>query len=143
MIRLKKCWWVFLLLLLCVPQLSFAAEKEPMYQITESELTKLEQNLTELSNLNVSQSKTLEMQKIQLKTSEEKLQTAEKKSVQLTNQLKNLDCKMTEQEKLLQTANQSFEEFVKEERDKENKLKRERNIGYWLAGILAVVCIAK
>lgn len=139
----KEYWWVFLLLMLFVPQLSFAAEKEPMYQLTEEELTRLEANLTELSKLSMSQSKTLEKQKLQLKTSEEKLLTAEKKSMELTNQLKNLENKMTEQEKLLQNANQSFEEFVKEERAKENKLKHERNIGYWLAGILAVVCIAK
>ena len=69
---LKRYWWLLLLVLLSVPQVSFASEAaEPMYVVTESELTRLEQNLTELFEISSSQSATLIQQQIQLKESEE------------------------------------------------------------------------
>lgn len=137
----KSFWFVLLLLLLCVPQLSFAAERT--YQVTETELTRLEQNLTQLSEMNSSQSMTLEQQKIQLQNSDLQLKQAEEKYSLLSSQMKNLEREMLEQQDSLETARKSFEQFAKEEQLKKDKLKREKNIGYWLAGILAVVCIAR
>ena len=140
----KRYWWLLCLALLSVPQLSFASEAaEPMYVVTESELTRLEQNLTELSEISSSQSVTLEKQKEQLMESDRKLQQAEEKYSLLSSQMKNLEKEMLEQQNSLENARIYFEEFAREEQAKRDKLKREKNIGYWLAGILAVICIAR
>ena len=141
---LKRYWWLLFLSLLSVPQLSFASEAaEPMYVVTESELTRLEQNLTELSEISSSQSVTLEKQKEQLMESDRQLQQAEEKYSLLSSQMKNLEKEMLEQQNSLENARIYFEEFAREEQAKRDKLKREKNIGYWLAGILAVICIAR
>ena len=141
---LKRYWWLLCLALLSVPQLSFASEAaEPMYVVTESELTRLEQNLTELSEISSSQSVTLEKQKEQLMESDRQLQQAEEKYSLLSSQMKNLEKEMLEQQNSLENARIYFEEFAREEQAKRDKLKREKNIGYWLAGILAVICIAR
>ena len=138
---LKRYWWLLLLVLLSVPQVSFASE--PTYHITESELTRLEQNLMELSEINSSQSVTLEKQKEQLMESDRQLQQAEEKYSLLSSQMKNLEKEMLEQQNSLENARIYFEEFAREEQAKRDKLKCEKNIGYWLAGILAVICIAR
>ncbi len=65
---LKRYWWMLLLVLLSVPQVSFASE--PTYHITESELTRLEQNLMELSEISSKQLVNLEKQKEQLMESD-------------------------------------------------------------------------
>lgn len=141
---LKRYWWLLLLVLLSVPQVSFASEAaEPMYVVTESELTRLEQNLMELSEISSKQSVTLEMQKEQLMESDRQLQQAEEKYSLLSSQMKNLEKEMLEQQNSLENARIYFEEFAREEQAKRDKLKREKNIGYWLAGILAVICIAR
>ena len=138
---LKRYWWLLLLVLLSVPQVSFASE--PTYHITESELTRLEQNLMELSEISSSQLVTLEKQKEQLMESDRQLQQAEEKYSLLSSQMKNLEKEMLEQQNSLENARIYFEEFAREEQAKRDKLKREKNIGYWLAGILAVICIAR
>ena len=141
---LKRYWWLLCLALLSVPQLSFASEAaEPMYVVTESELTRLEQNLMELSEINSSQSVTLEKQKEQLMESDRQLQQAEEKYSLLSVQMRSLEQEMLEQQNSLENARIYFEEFAREEQAKRDKLKCEKNIGYWLAGILAVICIAR
>ena len=141
---LKRYWWLLCLALLSVPQLSFASEAaEPMYVVTESELTRLEQNLTELSEISSSQSVTLEKQKEQLMESDRQLQQAEEKYSLLSVQMRSLEQEMLEQQNSLENARIYFEEFAREEQAKRDKLKCEKNIGYWLAGILAVICIAR
>ena len=141
---LKRYWWLLCLALLSVPQLSFASEAaEPMYVVTESELMRLEQNLTELSEISSSQSVTLEKQKEQLMESDRQLQQAEEKYSLLSSQMRSLEQELLEQQDSLENARIYFEEFAKEEQLKRDKLKREKNIGYWLAGILAVICIAR
>ena len=138
---LKRYWWLLLLVLLSVPQLSFASEAT--YQITESELTRLENNLTELSEINDKQSATLIQQQIQLQESEEKLSRAEQESEKLQNQIYSLRKEMIEQENSLETARASLEQFEKEEQAKLNKAKRERTVAWIVAGILLCVCIGK
>ena len=138
---LKRYWWLLLLVLLSVPQLSFASEAT--YQITESELTRLESNLTELSELNDRQYKILIQQQIQLKESEEKLSQAEKESKQLQNQIYNLRKEMIEQESSLETARKSLEQFEQEEQAKLNRAKQEKTAAWIIAGLLLCVCIGK
>ena len=141
---LKRYWWLLCLALLSVPQLSFASEAaEPMYVVTESELTRLEQNLTELSEISSSQSVTLEKQKEQLMESDRQLQQAEEKYSLLSSQMRSLEQELLDQQNSLENARIYFEEFAREEQLKRDKLRCEKNIGYWLAGLLAVICIAR
>ena len=125
---LKRYWWLLLLVLLSVPQLSFASEAT--YQITETELTRLESNLTELSELNDGQYKILIQQQIQLKESEEKLSQAEKESKQLQSQIYSLRKEMIEQESSLENAKASLEQFEKEEQAKLNRAKQEKTAAW-------------
>ena len=138
---LKRYWWLLLLVLLSVPQLSFASEAT--YQITETELTRLESNLTELSELNDRQYKILIQQQIQLKESEEKLNQAEKESKQLQSQIYSLRKEMIEQESSLETARKSLEQFEQEEQAKLNKAKQEKTAAWVIAGLLLCFCIGK
>lgn len=141
---LKRYWWLLLLVLLSVPQVSFASEAaEPMYVVTESELTRLEQNLMELSEISSSQSVTLEKQKEQLMESDRQLQQAEEKCILLSSQMKSLEREMLEQQNSLENARIYFEEFAKEEQLKRDKLKREKTAAWIIAGVLLCACIAK
>ena len=141
---LKRYWWLLCLALLSVPQLSFASEAaEPMYVVTESELTRLEQNLTELSEISSSQSVTLEKQKEQLMESDRQLQQAEEKCILLSSQMRSLEQEMLEQQNSLENARIYFEEFAKEEQLKRDKLKREKTAAWIIAGVLLCACIAK
>ncbi|MBR2141768.1 hypothetical protein [Anaerovibrio sp.] len=60
------------------------------------ELTQLENNLMELSDLNDKQSEMLSQQQIQLQESEEKLSLAEQESEKLQNQIYSLRKEMIE-----------------------------------------------
>lgn len=141
---LKRYWWLLCLALLSVPQLSFASEAaEPMYVVTESELTRLEQNLTELSEISSSQSVTLEKQKEQLMESDRQLQQAEEKYSLLSSQMRSLEQELLEQQDSLENARIYFEEFAKEEQLKRDKLKREKTAAWIIAGLLLCVSIAK
>lgn len=141
---LKRYWWLLCLALLSVPQLSFASEAaEPMYVVTESELTRLEQNLTELSEISSSQSVTLEKQKEQLMESDRQLQQAEEKYSLLSSQMRSLEKELLGQQNSLENARIYFEEFAREEQLKRDKLKREKTAVWIVAGLLLCVSIAK
>ena len=141
---LKRYWWLLLLVLLSVPQVSFASEAaEPMYVVTESELTRLEQNLMELSEISSKQSVTLEMQKEQLMESDRQLQQAEEKYSLLSNQMKSLEQEMLEQQNSLENARIYFEEFAREEQLKRDKLKREKTVAWMVAGVLLCALVTK
>ena len=141
---LKRYWWLLLLVLLSVPQVSFASEAaEPMYVVTESELTRLEQNLTELSEINSSQSVTLEKQKEQLMESDRQLQQAEEKYSLLSSQMRSLEKELLGQQNSLENARIYFEEFAREEQLKRDKLKREKTAAWIIAGLLLCALAAK
>ena len=138
---LKRYWWLLLLVLLSVPQLSFASEAT--YQITESELTQLENNLMELSDLSSRQSEMLNQQQIQLQESEEKLSRAEQESEKLQNQIYSLRKEMIEQENSLEIARKSLLELEQEEQAKLNRAKQEKTAAWIIAGLLLCFCIGK
>ena len=141
---LKRYWWLLLLVLLSVPQVSFASEAaEPTYQITESELTRLEQNLTELSEISNKQSVTLEKQKEQLMESDRQLQQAEEKYSLLSSQMRSLEKELLEQQNSLENARIYFEEFTREEQLKRDKLKHEKTAAWIVAGLLLCALAAK
>lgn len=96
------------------------------YTITEAELTRLETNLTQLEAIN-------NQSQQQSKMLREQLAEARKQLTMLTQQLNELKAASEKQERLLQTANQSLEQYAKEEKAKQRSLKRQRNIAYVIA----------
>ena len=110
--------WLFLPLE-CSLWLSAAStsQAEEMYQISESELTRLETNLDELSKSNTTKQKLLTEQQKQLETAQTELAESKK-----TN---------AETRKLLASANQSLKELEDEAKGKIEVKTRQRNL--WIA----------
>ena len=104
------------------------------YVLTESQYKKLSDNLTELAKINERYKTLLEKSKGQLGTSDKKLAELEKKCEELDSLCLNLRVKTTEQENLLQNANQSLAELEKEYNLKIKRIKKQRNIAYVIAG---------
>jgi hypothetical protein len=108
---------------------------EPMeYVLTEQQYQKLNNNLTELKTINENYKKLLTQSKGQLGTSDKKLAELEKKSDELNGLCLTLKIKVKEQESLLMNANQSLAELEKEYKLKQQRIKKQRNIAYIIAG---------
>ncbi|HCW87338.1 MAG TPA: peptidase M24 [Dialister sp.] len=135
------CFASCLALLLALPVASYASEKT--YQVTETELGELESNLTKLEKVNEEQKKNSETLKTELTASQTKLKKAETESVRLSEQLTGLRKTATEQEALLEKANQSLAEYAKEEKKEKERLKRQRNAAWCVAAVAVGAYIAK
>ena len=104
------------------------------YTITEAELTQLENNLTQLETINNQSQQESKMLR-------EQLAEAKKQLTMLTQQLNELKADSEKQEQLLQTANQSLEQYAKEEKAKQRSLERQRNIAYIIAAGLLYAAV--
>lgn len=135
------CFASCLALLLALPVASYASEKT--YQVTETELGKLEDNLNQLQKVNEEQKKNSETLKTELTESQTKLKKAETESVRLSEQLTGLRKTATEQEASLEKANQSLAEYAKEEKREKQRLKRQRNAAWCVAAVAVGAYIAK
>ena len=71
----------------------------------------------------------------------EQLAEAKKQLTMLTQQLNELKVDSEQQQQLLQTANQSLEQYAKEEKAKQRSLERQRNIAYLIAAGLLYVAV--
>ena len=142
---LRRLCIVALLFLLSVLLLgcASASAQERMYEITESELTLLEENLSELSNVNDGQREKLWNLQEMLKASETRLEASEKNSRMLSVKLDWLSKELTEQTSSLENANRLLLEYEEEERRKQRRVERQRNIAYALAAIAVIFCAAK
>ena len=98
----------------------FSSEKT--YRITETELSRLESDLDRALQENGKQKEQSERLRIQLKA---------------------LETQSEERKKALETVRKSFEEYAREERKKQESLRRERNAAIGLAGLLAVALAVK
>lgn len=134
------CFASCLALLLALPVASYASEKT--YQVTETELGKLEDNLNQLQKVNEEQKKNSETLKTELTASQSKLKKAETESVRLSEQLTGLKKTAIEQEALLEKANQSLAEYAKEEKKEKERLRLQRDLG-WGVAILAAAAYIK
>ena len=92
-----------------------------MYQISETELSRLESNLAKLKTNNEKYSKELETQQNELTASRNQLTI-------LLYELEALETKSKETEQLLKNANISLELYAKEEKQKRLVIKRQRNL---------------
>lgn len=135
------CFASCLALLLALPVASYASEKT--YQVTETELGKLEDNLNQLQKVNEEQKKNSETLKTELTASQSKLKKAETESVRLSEQLTGLKKTAIEQEALLEKANQSLAEYAKEEKKEKERLRLQRDLGWGVAAVAVGACIAK
>ena len=97
---------------------------EGMYQISESELTRLEANLNQLEKNNETKQQLLTEQKTQLTEANQQLETVKKELIAS----KNLN---EATQKSLLRANQSLTELEKEARHKVQVKARQRNL--WIA----------
>ena len=140
----KLCISALLLLLaFLLLDISFASAQERMYEISEEELTLLEENLNELSNVNGGQREKLTNLQEMLKTSEMRLEASERNSRMLSVKLDWLSKELTEQASSLENANLLLKEYEEEARRKERRVERQRNIAYVLAAVAVIFCAAK
>ena len=121
------------LLVVCLSFIPALCSAEQLYQITATELERLDRNFSELRNINdrqTSESKTL---KQQLAASQTQLAEAEKQSRTLREQLGALKLTMDGQAQSLQNANRLLQEYEREERSRLRRSKWQRNIAYVIA----------
>lgn len=98
----------------------FSSEKT--YRITETELSRLESDLDRALAENGKQKEQSERLRLQLKT---------------------LETQSEERKKALETVRKSFEEYAREERKKQESLRRERNGALGLVGLMVVALVAR
>lgn len=98
----------------------FSSEKT--YRITETELSWLESDLDRALQENGKQ-------KVQ--------------SERLRRQLRTLKTQSEERKKALETVRKSFEEYAREERKKQERLRRERNGAAVIAAVLAAALVLR
>lgn len=98
----------------------FSSEKT--YRITETELSRLESDLDRALTENGKQKEQSERLRIQLRT---------------------LETQSEERKKALETVRKSFEEYAREERKKQENLRRERNGTAVIAAVLAAVLVLR
>lgn len=97
----------------------FSSEKT--YRITETELSRLESDLDRALTENGKQKEQSERLRIQLRT---------------------LETQSEERKKALETVRKSFEEYAREERKKQENLRRERNAAIGVVGLMVVALVA-
>ena len=120
-----------------------ASAQERMYEISEEELTLLEENLNELSNVNGGQREKLTNLQEMLKTSEMRLEASERNSRMLSVKLDWLSKELTAQASSLENANLLLKEYEEEARRKQRRVERQRNIAYALAAVAVIFCAVK
>ena len=134
---------LLLLLVFLLLDISFASASERMYEISETELMQLEENLSELSNVNDGQREKLWILQEMLKASETRLEASERNSKMLSVKLDWLSKELTTQAASLENANRLLQEYEEEERRTKRRIERQRNIAYVLAAIAVIFCAAK
>ena len=140
----KLCISALLLLLaFLLLDISFASAQERMYEISEEELTLLEENLSELVTVNEGQREQLTSLQEKLTASETRLEASEMTSRMLGVKLDWLSKELTEQTSSLENANRLLREYEEEERRTKRRIERQRNIAYVLAAIAVIFCAAK
>ena len=131
-IRLFVSAWLFCLLLAC----GSTAQAETMYQISESELTRLEANLNQLAKNNEIKQQLLTEQKTQLTEANQQLETVQKELIAS----KSLN---EATQKSLERANQSLKQFEDEAKRKIRVKTRQRDLWIAISGGLLYAWIKK
>jgi hypothetical protein len=106
---------------------------QQVYQITETELERLDRNFSELKSINDRQSSESVRLQEQLQESQAQLNLAEKQSQTLKEQLGSLKVTLEGQEQSLQNANRLLQEYEREARSKLRRSRNQRNIAFVIA----------
>ncbi len=143
MCTLLRCArWSLLLCLLCLLVLLPAATssasgmQEPVYQITESELTMLETNLAQLKSIN-------DRLQTDLKAQSSEATLLRKELDALRKELSDLKQQSMMQENSLTNANKLLEEYAIEAKRERLRIKAQRNTWAAAALVAATVAIVK
>lgn len=132
LLSLLLCWWLFF----APGTASASGTQEPVYQITETELVTLENNLAQLRSIN---------SKLQMELAAQKreLYVLKQESSQLVNQLRSLQQQSLTQQELLTNANRSLEEYATEAKRTRLRIKAQRNGWAAAAACLAIALAVK
>lgn len=128
------CWWLF-----SASDTALASEMpidqtQAVYQITEQELTTLENNISTLKSIN-------EKLQMELAAQKRELHVLREESSRLLRQLNELKQQSQTQDDLLMKANKSLEESATEAKRERLKIKAQRN-GWAAAAVLACIGMA-
>ena len=115
------CWWLFFAPGTC----SASGTPEPVYQITESELTTLENNLAQLSSIN-------NRLQVDLREQSNEATRLRQELDALKRELEQLRSLSQTQESSLTNANKLLEEYAIEAKNERLKIKAQRNTYFTL-----------
>ena len=113
-----------------------SSRAEEMYQISESELTRLEANSNQLAKNNETKQQLLIEQQTQLTEANQQLETV-KKELTASKSLNAVT------QRSLEKANQSLTEYEKEARHKVQVKARQRNLWIGVAGVAVYLYVRK
>lgn len=129
-LSLLFCYWLFVGSAIA----SASGTPEPMYQITESELTTLETNLAQLKSIN-------DRLQMDLKTQSSEATLLRKELDALRKDLSDLKQQSMMQENSLTNANRLLDEYATEAKRERLRIKAQRN-GWAAAAACLVVALA-
>ena len=139
-LHLLRCahWSLLLCLLVLLPAATCSASgmQEPMYQITESELTMLETNLAQLRSIN-------ERLQVDLKVQSDEATLQRKELDELKKQLSDLKQLSAKQEDSLTNANKLLAEYATEAKRERLRIKAQRNTWEAVAACLVIALAVK
>jgi chromosome segregation ATPase len=130
-------------LVVCLSFIPALCSAEQLYQITETELERLDRNFSELRNINDRQRTESATLRKQLEASQTQLTEAGKQSQMLKEQLGALKLTLEGQEQSLQNANRLLQQYEQEERLRLGKIKRQRNIAYVIVAAALYFAVRK
>ena len=129
-LSLLFCYWLFA----GSATASASGTQEAMYQITESELTTLENNISTLKSIN-------DKLQVDLREQSNEATRLRQELDALRKELEQLRSLSTKQEDSLMSANKLLEQYAIEEKNKRLRVKAQRNayfIGMVAAAVVAV-----
>ena len=141
-LREKKWLFLFLLclfswwLLVASGTCSASGTPEPMYQITETELTTLENNIIRLKSINT-------RLQTDLKVQSQEATLLRKQLDELKSELERLRSLSQKQENSLTNANRLLEQYATEAKKTRLRIKAQRNFWEVMAACLVVGLIVK
>ena len=131
------------LLVACLSFIPVLCSAEQLYQITATELERLDRNFSELRSINDRQRTESATLRKQLEASQTQLTEAGKQSQMLKEQLGALKLTLEGQEQSLQNANRLLRQYEQEERSRLRKIKSQRNIAYMIAAACLYFAVRK
>lgn len=136
--------WLFLPLVLSLwLSAGSTSQAEEMYQMSESELTRLEANLNQLAKNSETKQNLLNKQKIQIEMLNSQLEKANNQLEESKKEIQKSKALNEATQKSLERANQSLAELEQEAKRKVRVKTRQRNLWVAIAGGALYACISK